>query len=45
LHEADVSVLKYDLNTIRTQLIEIRDLTKDVELGSIISDEDYAKLL
>ena len=45
LHEADISVLKYDLNTIRTQLIEIRDLTKDVELGSIISDEDYAKLL
>lgn len=45
MRNAQVSVLKWDLETIRTQLVEIGDLVEGLDLGSIITDEDYATLL
>jgi hypothetical protein len=41
MENVDISVLKYDFETMRTQLAEIGELTKDIEFGNIISDEDY----
>ena len=40
-----LSVLDQDLNAIRKSLAEISKLTKDLELGDIISDEDYERLI
>lgn len=40
-----ISVLKYNLEEIRKQLVAIQELTQDIEFGSIISDEDYKKLI
>ena len=40
-----LSVLDQDLNAVRNSLAEISKLTKDLDLGSIISDEDYKKLI
>ena len=40
-----LSVLDQDLNAIRNSLTEIAKLTKDLDLGDIISDEDYEKLI
>jgi hypothetical protein len=45
MQQANLSVLNNDLGSIRQKLTDIKKLTKDIELGSIISDEDYEKLL
>lgn len=45
LQEANVSVLKNDLESVRKKLTEIQALTKDIEIGSVISDEDYDNLI
>ena len=40
-----MSVLTFNLDTIRTSLQKIKSLVEDVEIGSIVSDEDYKELL
>lgn len=40
-----MSVLAFNLDTIRTSLQKIKSLVEDVEIGSIVSDEDYKELL
>ena len=39
------SVVHQDLNSIRTEISEIADIAGDIELGDIISDEDYNTLV
>jgi hypothetical protein len=34
-----------DVETLRTNLTEINKICKDIKIGSIISDEDYKKLI
>lgn len=40
-----MSVLAFNLDTIRTSLQKIKSLVEDIEIGSIVSDEDYKELL
>ena len=45
LQEDKISVLKYNFEQIRADIAAIAKLSKDVKLGSIISDEDYKSLV
>jgi hypothetical protein len=35
------NALKYDLNTVRSELTEIAKLVNNLSFGDIISDEDF----
>lgn len=41
----NVSIVERDLDSIRTEIVEIKNLCKDITIGSIVSDDDYDKLI
>lgn len=45
LQEDKISVLKYDFEQIRADIAAISKISKDIKLGSIVSDEDYKTLV
>ena len=45
MQNINLSVVHTDLNKIRSKIADIKELTKDIEIGSIISDEDYDRLI
>jgi hypothetical protein len=45
MRAANVSVLNNDLDSVRKKLTDIKNLTKDISFGSVLSDEDYNQLI
>lgn len=45
MQNMNTSVVHRDLDSIRSKIADIKSLTKDIEIGSIISDEDYDNLV
>ena len=45
IQEVNLSVIHKDFETLRSQLAEIQEITKDISLGSLVSDDDYKKIL
>lgn len=43
--EINVSIVERDLDSIRAEIVEIKNLCKDITIGSIVSDDDYDKLI
>jgi hypothetical protein len=41
MQNMNTSVVHRDLDSIRAQIVEINNIAQNVEMGSIISDEDY----
>jgi hypothetical protein len=41
MQNMNTSVVHRDLDSIRNQIVEIDKIAKNVEMGSVISDEDY----
>jgi hypothetical protein len=45
IEAANNELLNFDLSKIREEIKSVRDLTKDIKIGDVISDEDYKTLM